>query len=478
MSDSECLPTGRTAEGAFLTQPPNLDSLEPSPRRLRSDTAARQQDEQSEAAAEAAGHGGSANDGAAVPLPANLQIVYDAMAGLDPEARERALLALLAEQAATNEKLVSAREPAPEDNRRNATQDSAKAERPAPVNLSKQVTSLVNSAVHKSVDHRAASRRATALSEGWQKITEKVDEATEPNDWTVKLPTDKAANGVRLPKALTNMLAPGFFKLEGHSFLHDTERYLALQKSVDRHIRKCSLAVLKDVGDWKAFAAQEHEALLNNVRTGLKTQLEELYAGTDVPEEAALARRDTALKTYDEKSLAKLDELETERAQKAKDAAAKSAEMDKAELEAREVKEPETLASHLKSVVVLESEERDRVMVKALEQWQGDGAAAGELADVLKLAREDAAEAKARAAESESDSDKLSRLRAEQKASQERLIAFEKEKKQGNGKPTRKTPGPANSNKSAQDGNSQERAAKKKRGTRGGKRSGRNNARA
>ena len=169
-----------------------------------------------------------------------------------------------------------------------------------------------------------------------------------------------------------------------------------------------------------------------------------MYAGTDVPEEAALARRDTALKTYDEKSLAKLDELETERAQKAKDAAAKSAEMDKAELEAREVKEPETLASHLKSVVVLESEERDRVMVKALEQWQGDGAAAGELADVLKLAREDAAEAKARAAESESDSDKLSRLRAEQKASQERLIAFEKEKKQGNGKPTRKTPGPAN----------------------------------
>ena len=336
----------------------------------------------------------------------------------------------------------------------------------------------MNSAVHKSVDHRAASRRATALSEGWKKITEKVDEAAEPNDWTVKLPTDKAAHGVRLPKALTNMLAPGFFKLEGHSFLHDTERYLALQKSVDRHIRKCSLAVLKDVGDWKAFAAQEHEALLNNVRTGLKTQLEELYAGTDVPEEAALARRDTALKTYDEKSLAKLDELETERAQKAKDAAAKSAEMDKAELEAREVKEPETLASHLKSVVVLESEERDRVMVKALEQWQGDGAAAGELADVLKLAREDAAEAKARATESESDSDKLSRLRAEQKASQERLIAFEKEKKQGNGKPTRKTPGPANSNKSAQDGNSQERAAKKKRGTRGGKRSGRNNARA
>ena len=123
MSDSECLPTGRTAEGAFLTQPPNQDSLEPSPRRLRSDTAARQQDEQSEAAAEAAGHGGSANDGAAVPLPANLQIVYDAMAGLDPEARERALLALLAEQAATNEKLVSAREPAPEDNRRRAAQE-------------------------------------------------------------------------------------------------------------------------------------------------------------------------------------------------------------------------------------------------------------------------------------------------------------------------------------------------------------------
>jgi hypothetical protein len=31
------------------------------------------------------------------------------------------------------------------------------------------------------------------------------------------LPTGKAAHGVRLPKVLTNMLAPGFFKLEGHT---------------------------------------------------------------------------------------------------------------------------------------------------------------------------------------------------------------------------------------------------------------------
>ena len=106
------------------------------------------------------------------------------------------------------------------------------------------------------------------------------------------------------------------------------------------------------------------------------------HTHTDVPAAAATLRREAALKQYDELSLARLDEVETKRAADAKKAQETAAKLNRAELAAREVKEPATLAAHLKGVVEIEGAERDRVLVAALEAWQRDGAGEGTLAEV------------------------------------------------------------------------------------------------
>lgn len=374
-----------------------------------------------------------------------------------------------AELAAAAQAPSETRESAPEPN---PTPSPA----PHSLNLANEVKKLVDHAVDKSVDHRTASRNAKRLSDGWEKISSAVDAAAEPNDWTVALPN--SAEGVRIPKPLQQLLKPDHFQLQGHEFLREHETTKRLQANVDHHFRKCAHAVLKEVAAWKKFAADEHASLLTGVRGDLETKLTELYAGTEVPAAAVADRQATALRKYDADSLAKLDKLETSRKATEKAEAEEKARLDKAELEARSPMEGKDWAGHLQSstekIVSERNDERDAIFVAAVQEWK-DADMQSDLATILSAKRQESDTAAAAALEAaeqaESSDDKLKRLRAASEESAAALKAFESSKRSGNGKPGRKSSTPA-SNNNAQDGPQRDTAGKRRRGKRGGKKSG------
>jgi hypothetical protein len=236
--------------------------------------------------------------------------------------------------------------------------------------------------------------------------------------------------------------------------------------------------VLKEVAAWKKFAADEHASLLTGVRGDLETKLTELYAGTEVPAAAVADRKATALQKYDGDSLAKLDKLETSRKATEKAEAEEKARLDKAELEARSPMDGKDLAGHLQSstekIVSEKNDERDAIFVAAVQEWK-DANMQSDLSAILSAKRQESDTAAAAALEAaekaESSEDKLKRLRAASEESAAALKAFESSKRSGNGKPGRKSSTPASKN-NAQDGPQRDTAGKRRRGKRGGKKSG------
>ena len=135
-------------------------------------------------------------------------------------------------------------------------------------------------------------------------------------------------------------------------------------------------------------------------------------------------------------------------------------------------------AGHLQSstekIVSERNDERDAIFVAAVQEWK-DANMQSDLSAILSAKRQESDTAAAAALEAaekaESSEDKLKRLRAASEESAAALKAFESSKRSGNGKPGRKSSTPASKN-NAQDGPQRDTAGKRRRGKRGGKKSG------
>ena len=431
-------------------------------------------------------------------LPAHLAGVIAALHHAPPEERERALLALLASEAgraaAAETALSSTGSGSAPDPARGAAPQQSLSSPPAPARpIAEEIEDLIAKALDDSASSIAQTRQLQKQVDSYGSLLSAADAADASSDWHYTVP-DTADNVGRLPKELATLNKGGWFSLKGHEDLQKEDAFLQLQKDIDISLRKAGIEILGKCKEWKEFVLEKRKEASGQVRESLKSEINELYSGSEIDASEVAVHLRTALSKYDAQAKERLNASEVKRRAKEIKKAKDAALISEAELEVRAIADPTTFAT----VVEKKSEETARSAVTLSEQLmlktitaiqKGDGGLTGDAhaspEEILSCYRLEAEKAEADAEAALSDEERLKRLRKQQADSSAALKAFEQEKqgskkkvsfakdnsdskKSKNGEPPPKTQASGKDN-SAADGRKAGNARKKKRGGRGGR---------